>query len=460
MSIFNKISLFFQTAEDKRSNENTLLESFKSAQKKIDAFIELTKPITVKRRQTFNSLMSFVLDNEQWSQAEINDLDGDMDLTFNFSEDYFDRYLARLFPRNPHTGVLEIGVTVDSSQPDHDKLEKIVLDFYKDNEIISVILDQATNYLVAGAGILYYPRDPKTNKVVLINLDPKDCYLGWRGSELVQFAYREFVGDNKYDIFYWDLFEFLHFDARANKYFQEKNEFNFIPASWIPNKPKPHKHEGRPKTLALYNLDRAYNFSATDYAHRVADNTEPPIVLKSDSVDTKSIERGRKKMTKIGQGDSMEYLELKEGKEILSFLDLLENRIKAKSGVVDSAGAVKSGISGVSLSFQYSDMMDLIGFMRVAWDIAFRRMNKAVLSYQFGEKEYKTNPVYHPFINLDNKQRVEEYSIMINDKVISRRDAIDELRGVENPDQKFEEILAEDKKIKVDDSKEKNKDIK
>lgn len=456
MSLFN---LFFRTTDEQRRNENTLDKQYKSAKKKINDFIDLTKSITANRKILFNDLMSFVLDGEQWTNAEIKDLDGDMDLVFNFSENYLERYMARLFPRNPHTGVLEIGVKVYSSEQSKEKQERAILDFYKESGLVSVLLEQGINYLCAGAGIFYYPEDPITKKAKLISLDPKDCYLGWSGSELVQFAYQDYVGDNKFDIYYWDLAMFLHYDAKKNQYFQQKNEFDFIPVSWIPNNPKPHKHEGRPKTVALYNLDRAYNFASTDFSRRIADNTDPPLAIFSDSVDIKNVERGRRKKTRLGKDDDAKYLELKEGKEILSYLEMIESKIKTKAGIVDSSGAIRAQLSGVSLSFQYSDMMDLVGFMRIAWDTAFRKMNNAILSYQFGEKEYKTDPVYHPFLSLDNKQRIEEYVLMLKNKIISVRDAIDEIRGVENPEEKLKEIIEEAKKLKVDDQNDKNKDI-
>ncbi|MCK5062103.1 phage portal protein [Candidatus Parcubacteria bacterium] len=442
------LNLFFKQQEEQRVNENTLHLSHTTAKKKIDDFIKLTKPLTSKRRATFDNLMSFALDGEQWTNSEDKDLDGDMALTFNFSENYLDRYMARLFPRNPHTGVLEIGVKVfEPNQTVNEKYSKEVLDFYKEQNLFSVILEQGINYLCGGSAIFYYPADSITNKPLLISLNPKDCYLGWKGKDLVQFAYREYIGDNKYNIYYWDLAEYIFKDGKTEQSTKKANKYNFIPVSWIPNNPKPHSHEGRSKLLSLYNLDRAYNFAATDYARRIKDNTEPHLAIFSNDVSIADVDRGRKKKTKLAKDDDMKYLELKEGKDIKEYLDLLEQKIKSKAGIVDSSGAISAQVSGVSLSFQYSDMMDLIGFMRIAWDNAFRQINNAVLCYAFAEKGYKTDPLYHPFISIDNKQRVEEYVMMIENKIISHRDAIDELRGVESPDEKLKDIIAEDKEM-------------
>ena len=327
------------------------------------------------------------------------------------------------------------------------------MDFYKIQKLVSTLLEQGINYLCGGAAIFYYPQDAITKKAKLISLDPKDCYLGWKGNDLVQFAYQEYIGNNNYNYYYWDLAEFLFIDGKTGVAKQMKNEFNFIPVSWIPNSPKPHNHEGSPKTASLYNLDRAYNFAATDFSRRVSENTEPHMAVMSDTVGLDDVTRGKKRKTKLAQGDDLKYLELKEGKEIITYLDLLEGKIKNKAGIVDSSGAIKSAVSGLSLSFQYSDMMDLIGFMRVVWDTAFRNMNQAVLTYAFKEVDYKTDPIYHPFLTLDNKQRIEEYAIMLDKKLISHRDAIDELRGVESPDEKLKEIIAEDKILNPDKPK-------
>ena len=448
------LSLFFKTQEEQKKNENTANIFAKSSKEKIDAFIKMAKPTTSARRRVFDNLMSFSLDGEQWTDSEVKDLDGDMELTFNYSENYLDRYMARLFPRNPHTGVFEIGVKVyEDDKQKQEKQELEILDFYKTQDLASVILEQGINFLCGGAAVFYYPPDPITKKAKLISLDPKDCYLGWKGNDLVQFAYREFIGDNKYNYYYWDLAEFLFLDGQTGGIKQRKNEYDFIPVAWVPNNPKPHKHEGRSKLLSLYNLDRAYNFAATDFAKRIKDNTEPPLNIFSDNVKIDDVGRGRKKKTRLGKDDDMQYLELKEGSEIINYLSLIEDKIKSKAGIVDSSGAVNAQISGVSLSFQYSDMMDLIGFMRIAWDFAFRKMNNAVLAYSNGEDEYKSDPIYHAFLNIDSKQRVEEYEIMLNNKMISHHDAIDELRGVESPAEKIKEIIAEQKLLNPEPEK-------
>lgn len=427
----------------------------------IDEFIKAVKPVTEKRAQIFKSLMAFVLDGNQWDKSEIADRGGDPALTFNFSEDFVERFLARLFPRNSKTGVMEVGAKVyESDEGLKNKYNAAIMDCYSASAIASILLEQGINNLVGGSGCFYYPQDPITKKANIISLDPASVYLGWTGNQLTQLAFDEYLGVSAADAgnlsaagnlgkkrtTYWDLENFcvIENDAITKT---GKNNNHFIPFSWIPFFPKPRTHEGRSKILSLYDLDREFNSAASDYSKRNGHNTDPERVIFSDSVGSKDADkfaRGKKQTHFLGKDDDMKNMELQQGQEILDYLKMLDDKMKQKTGIVGSAGAVKSAVSGMSLAYQYSDMMDLIGFMRIFWDEAFRQMNKAILTYQFGAKEYRTDPLYQPFIMYDSKQRVDEYAVMLDKKIISRRDAIDELRGVENPDEKIAEILKED----------------
>jgi len=440
---------FYAKYKQNQENQNSLGNFGKTSKEIIDNFLKFAGDTTKKRSADFDILMRFVLDSDQWTNSELNFKEAEKDsaLVFNFSQEYIERYMARLFPRNPQTGVLEIGVKIsESDHAKNAKFEKEILDVYKDNDLANILIEQGIDYLCGGAGCFYYPLDPITKRASIYSIDPRKCYLGWDGNRLIQFAYKEYIGDSKYKTIYYDLTNIITHDERTDKYTVEKNAFNFIPLSWIPNAPKPHSHEGVPKTIILADLDRAYNRVASLFDKRIDENTEPPIVIKSDTItDVKKISRGRRKKTRIGSEDSMEYLELKEGKEILNWLSLIEQRMITKTGIVHSSGSVKTHISGKSLSFQYSDMMDLIGFMRLRWDKAFRELNTAILSYKYGVSIYQTDPIYQPFLIQDNSDRIEQYANMIESDLISHRDAIDELRGVENAEEKLKEILAEKK---------------
>ena len=225
-------------------------------------------------------------------------------------------------------------------------------------------MEQGVNFLAGGSAGLYFPPHPITKRAALYSIDPRDCFLGWSNGELVQFAFQTYAGDGKYNLTYWDLANYIVKNYKGEVK-TEKNPYNFIPFAWIPNFPKPHSHEGNSKINLLYGLDREYNAAASSYSKRIADNTEPHMVVMSDTCDIKTIERGRAKKTRVGSNDKVAYLELKEGDEIQNWLALIEKRITNKTGIVNTTGDIKTNISGKSLSFQYSDMMDLIGFMRI-----------------------------------------------------------------------------------------------
>lgn len=432
----------------------------------VDEFVRQVKPITDKRASIFKTLMSFVMDGQQWSDSEVKDRDGDTALTFNFSEDYVERFLARLFPRNPRTGVLEIGVKVyadEKNKAQKNAYEKEIMAVYSRSGIVTTLLEQGINCLVGGAACLYYPQDPILKSANIISLAPDSVYLGWTGNRLTKLAFDEYLGTSSADLAnatgdttfsgkkrrtYWDLQNFAIFEddqfVKAGK-----NTLGEIPLSWIPFFPKPKTHEGRSKILSLYDLDREFNSAASDYSKRNSYNTDPERVIFSDNVGSKDaakFSRGKKQTHFLGKDDDMRNLELQHGQEILDYLKMLDERLKQKTGIVGSAGSVKAAVSGFSLAYQYSDMMDLIGFMRIFWDEGLRKLNSAILTYKFGPGEYRTDPVYQPFVMYDSKQRVDEYGAMLDKNIISHRDAIDELRGVENPDEKIKEIL-EEKKI-------------
>jgi len=437
---------FFYKTKQETDRENSLKDSSRNSKTTVKNFIKFATSTTEKRSRAFDILSSFALDSDQWTNAELNakDSDDDVALVFNFSNEYIERYMARIFPRNPQTGVLEVGVKIRETE--HEKSQKYedeILSIYYDYELANILIEQGINFLCGGASCLYYPKDPITKRAQIISLDPTKCYLGWSGGRLVQFAFRDYVGSGKYKYTYYDLHSVIVYDEAIEKTVTVENKDKIIPFSWIPNFPNPHSHEGKSKILQLAELDKAYNRNASNFDKRIEENTEPHIVIKSDMADTTKIERGKKKKTRIGASDDMEYLELKEGQEIINWLNLIEKRISNKTGIVHSAGQVQTNVSGTSLSYQYSDMMDLIGFMRLNWDKAFRQMNNAILTYKFGVDKYDNDPVYQPFLIQDNSDRIEQYAKMIENNLISHKDAIDELRGVENAEEKLQEILAE-----------------
>jgi len=443
-------NFFLKNKQDEKT-ENSLNQPGKSAKDKVKNFLKFSKSNKEERFSTFNTLMRFAIESEQWTNSELNlkDDDNDSALVFNFSQEYIERYMARLFPRNPHTGILEVGVQVrETDKTKNQNFEKEIIDIYYDSALADMLLEQGKNFLCGGSAVFYYPQDPITKRAQIYSINPAKCYLGWKNNKLVQFAFREYQSGDKYKTYYHDLAEHIIIDDVKDTIIVEKNNYDFLPAFWIPNNPRPHTHEGISKISLLKGLDRAYNRTASNFDKRIEENTDPHLLILSDLADVSKIERGRKKKTRLGAKDDMKYLELNEGDEIISWLNVIEKRITNKTGIVHSSGTLDSNASGKSLNFQFTDMMDLIGFMRIAWDKAFREMNTAILSYKFGLNKYNTDPVYQPFLVQDNQSRIEEYALMIESNLISHRDAIDELRGVENAEEKVNEILAEMKLFK------------
>jgi len=437
-------NFFFKTKNDLEKTNSLSIKD--TGAQRLDNFIRFAKATTEKRRQFFDELMPFVLESNQWSVTELREKNAKEDraLVFNFCNEYVKRYMARLFPRNAQTGIMDLGVKVhEVDHADKEKYEKEIFDIYRKYDIQNIFLEQGLNFLTGGSACLYYPQDTITKRAKLLSLDPRNCFLGWSAGELVQFAYQEYIGDGKYNIFYWDLAVYIIKDGSTGNVQTFKNDLQIIPVSWIPNFPRPHSHEGNPETDLLYELDKEYNTQASNYSKRVAENTEPHLVILSDTVDAKNVERGKNKKTRLGSADDMKYLELKEGVEIMNWLTKIEQRITNKTGIVNTTSDIKTNVSGKSLSFQYSDMMDLIGFMRIFWDKGIRKMNEVILTYRFGQKEYQTDPVYQPFLQQDAGERITQYVDMLDSDLITHLDAIDELRGVENAEEKLKEIIAE-----------------
>ena len=414
----------------------------------VDDFISDKQKVTAARSNSFKSLFEFVLDSDQWADTEEKERksDGLESLIFNFSSDYVDRYLARLFPRNQRTGVLEVGAKVYNDKKG--ELVSEIMSVYRKYYLPAILIEQGINFLIGGAACLYYPQNPTTKRAEIISLNPCNCSLAWEGDELVRFAHREKFTDGREEIIYIDKNIFVNILTKkdgTSEVGTVDNKSGFIPVSWVPCFPKPHSKEGRSKILQLMDLDCEVNKQASNFSKRVDDNTVPHVNVFSDKAKKGTYERGRKKVSYLGKDDDVRQEEVSESNIVLEYLDFIDKRMRRKTGIVDIGGAIKAALSGVSLSFQFSEMMDLIGFMRVFWDKAFREMNNAILTYKFKVADYDTDPVYNPALAFDSKMKVEEYCLLLDKKLISRKDAITELRAVEDPDDVIAKIIIEDK---------------
>jgi len=429
----------------------------------VDDFISDKFKVTESRKTSFKNLFAFVLDGKQWTSSEESERESDglESLILNFSSDYADRYLARLFPRNQKTGVLEVGAKVYKDETG--TLLPEILSVYRSSELPSILIEQGVNFLVGGASCIFCPQDPATGRAKLISLNPINCSLLWHGDELMRFAHKEKYTDGSEEIIYYDKNVVVNILVNSDGSYDlkfDENKFGFVPVLWTPCSPKPHTKEGRSKILQLIDLDVEVNKQVSNFSKRVDDNTIPHVNVFSDKAKKNDYKRGRKKISYLGKDDDVRFEEISESAIVLEYLDFIDKRMRRKTGLVDTGGAIKAAISGVSLSFQFSEMMDLIGFMRVFWDKTFRNINEMILTYKFGVGDYDTDPVYNPALAFDSKLKTEEYCLMLDKKLISRKDAITELRAVEDPDEVIEKIIAEDEKFSYLNPKVENNDKK
>ncbi len=428
-------------------------------------FIYATEKGRRERESEFAKAFSFVFDGNQWDAAEKLEREDSPVLTLNLSEDYTDKYLGKLFPINPRTQVLEIGVkTYEVDKAKRSKYEQEIIDVYKRSNLSAILLEQGQNFLVGGSAVLYYPQDPTTKRAMIRSVDPTRCSFLFDADGLAAAAHTEEFYNDRMTLTirttFWTRESYVVIEDDAVKA-QGDNAMHIVPYSFIPNRPKPHGMNGRPKLRSVRGLEQDLNRRTSDWSKRVGDNTDPHLVYMSDLVkDESAVKRGRKKVTRLEKGADAKYLTVPDAEDIAAYVSDIRDAIKTKLCLVDSAGTIKSAVSGVSLAYQYNDMLDAVAYMRVFWDEGFRALNRAILTYRFGatDGDYHTDPVYHPALPQDTKAKVEEMKMMVDASLISRRDAIEELRGGEDADMKLAEILKEREQFNLSDLVENKKE--
>lgn len=448
----------------------------------LTAFITATNDVKENRRFEFEKYQKFVLEGEQWLADEKPEGEKPC-LTFNHSENHIMTYLSKLFPRNSQTGTLAVGVKVRGEKKE--EKEKAILDAYKRNKFASIILEQGQNYLVGGAGCFYYPKDPITKKAKIISINPTTVYLGWMGQDLVQVAFEDeiamedvetvkqnwlmeafrnlFKDETQAQIKFKKTKRITYWDKSAQivnvgeNYQVAKNEDRLIPFSWIPNMPKAHSHEGVSEAKKLYNLDKEYNKRSSDFAQRVRANTKSVLAAFTDKDISKLDGEELEGVLQFNPADKAEFLHVMENKELLDYLDILATQMGEKMAINDAVkGDIKSNVSSLSMIYYFSPLMDRIGLKRIFWDEAFRELNSAILTYEFGTGDYDTDPVYEPVLLTDQATKINNTVLMLENKLITHEDAIDELRGSENAKEKIDGII-KDMELFGDNGKKPNK---
>lgn len=439
----------------------------------IDNFLSKSKSLQESRKDNFDKFFNFSFNGSQWSINDIPDDDRPA-ISFNQSQEFIDTYLAKLFPRDPVSGILSVGVKINNvNDVDCSKYETKILDTYNKNKFFQILLEQAQNFLYGGDACFYYPRFSGSTETKIISLDPSKCYLGWSGQELEQFAFEDEVSksdipnngkdswiikaidyvlgkkSSEIDKFekvkrytYWD--RQVQIIKVGDDYKVYDNPDKFIPFSWIPNSPRSHSHEGISEVKKMSELEKQYNERGSDYADRIRINTKAVLALMSDKKMDDLTRDDIEKIVKLGKGDDAKFLNLPENTDLLKFLDKIEKRLASKMAVNDAVmGNIKSNVSSLSMIYYFSPLLDKISLKRVYWDQAFKDLNSAILFYAFGKDNISTSPVYNPVIISDRQTQIDNTLKLLNNRLITHKDAIDELRGSDNSIKKFEEIKQE-----------------
>lgn len=439
----------------------------------VDTFISGAEANMKTRTSQFSKYEIFV-DGDQWETDQIPE-GNDPFLTFNKSEDYINTYLAKLFPKNPETGAMEVGVKChETDKTKKEKYEKEILDTYEKCSLPALLMEQGKNFLIGGDACLYFPKDPLTNRAKIISIDPTSVYLGWNGDTLEQFAFvdkitlaeaekdthagwlvtaiKTFLNlENKpadrfkkvQRITYWDAdFQIIKIDKTCEI---RENTDHEIPVVWIPNNPKAHKHEGRSEIKSLYSLDQEINYRTSDFGKRVKENTDAVLAISSD-LDSSKVTREsvRDGILAMAKGDKAEFLKLEENKEVLDYTREINDRMDRKMAVNDAVnGQIKSNVSSLAMLYYFSPLLDRIGLKRVHWDNAFKKLNETILRYKFTDGNFKNSPVYAPIMVVDQQSKIENTILLLQNHLMTYKEAIDSLRGGENSVTVFEEIKKE-----------------
>ena len=440
------------------------------AKKLVDNLLETAEDNRATREKTFRENFSFALDGDQWETDEIQNEKAPQ-LEFNQTEDYIEIQSAKLIPINQNKGIMEIGVK-SYEKENKEKFEKAILDTYAENEMVMKISEQQQNFFYGGAACLYFPQDPLSKKTKIISINPTKVLLGWEGSKLTQFAFvdeislmtarenkknnwlrdmiKNVLGDNKEitqkfkkvkRITYWDTeHQIILFEDKYTKV--TRNEKGEVPAVWIPNQPKPHLHEGRSDVQKLKNLDKEYNMRTSDMGQRVEENTKPWLATFSDSKI--HLDRNDRGHLPLEKDDDAKFLTVPEAIENIKYTANIAERMQMKMGINDAVlGKIKSNISALAMAYYFSPLADKVAKKRIYWDKAFRDMNSAILKNNFIKGNFRTDPIYQPAMVIDEAEKVRNTLLLLNNRIISYVDAIDELRGSENAEEKIKEIKKE-----------------
>lgn len=420
-------------------------------------FASQNKNQMVSRQNVFKRLFGY-FEGDQFLSSEKEKILPDAFLVTNYIEDYVGKYKSFLFPKNPRTQIFEVNVkSLSLDKNVASKYERQIMSTYRANNFFKKLRDQSLNFLIGGSSAFaFYPSKNKIN-FNIFSVDPTRTILSFFRDELQAVCFEEdFVDEKDVKVVFRTFLDsrfVIEYENDAEKRKWEHG-LGIVPFAWVPDSPLPKKFEGRSLVQSLYFHDKQISETLTHFGRRVADNTDLELAIFSDkSITTKEkkggvwVKRGRGETHHLGEKDDARFLEKPETNIPLEFIKFVEGRILAKTSIVSSAGMTKDNVSGYALSVQYNDMMDSVVDKRIPWDSAFRLLNRAILTWKFGVGgDYETDPVYHSPLPLDISQKITDTVILLDKGLISRFDAINELRAVDNPEQILKEIEEERKK--------------
>lgn len=412
-----------------------------------------------ERRTKYYNQCYIYFEGDIFSQKEKERIEPDSFIETNYCEDYVEKYQSFLFPKNPRTLFFEVGVKSNNSDPNRRaKEEQDIIDVYRQTKFFSKLFDSTLDFLVAGcASFFFYPDtiDFKIEKV-----DPREVVLITKEDELVAVVFRRLYSEGTKSIEqFFALDKENIFVYENNKMIKKiSHRLGLIPFAFLADRKRPHSMEGRSLLPSLVGMDKQITETLTFFGLRVGDNTYPELAIFSDkNIKKGDIKVGRKKIHQLGKDDDARYLEKKESSEPLDYCNFLEKRLLQKTSIMYSSGVAKNMISGVSLSIQFNDMMEAIAKKRVPWNDFFANLNTAILRWKNKNlNDYSTTPIYHSPLPLDITTKIDDTIKLIDASLISRADAVDEVRAVDDPKKTLEEIDEENKKYKINNYEPRN----
>lgn len=438
----------------------------------VDSLMGFASQSTEGRINRFNTNESFVIDEDQWTDEdkENEKIRSDQDtLTINQAGEFvMEFYLAKLFPRDPKTGMVSVGVRVKRQQRDVSaKIENIILNNYRENRFVQILLEQARNFFVGGNGAIYFPFDEGIRTTRIFSIDPRTVYVRFNGFELEEFMFVEglltrsedgmwgkikqsFLNNDIYTdkkITYWNKERFFELtDGKVTK--EGKNETGKIPFAWLENMPRPHQHEGTPEIRdSLVTMQKQYNKILTAFGRRVLKNTKGKVAMMTDrSLEAIETESGEKTLYQMNPGDDIKSFEYKENKEVLDYASILDTHLKRSKGMNSATdGDIKTHVSGIAMQFAFAPLLDKIGLRRIPFDFAIQEINHAILENETEYKDVLVEPVYNPVVIQDYTELVSNVVKMrdLETPLISLNMALDVLHGTDVSGEEMKKIEKE-----------------